>query len=146
MMLEELVNQPFEARKMYRRNVVPQVVLGESCGRTGVEFLDNGTFFYLKDGERIRHGFSCVAFLFSEQISDVCQFHCHKPLFLPLPAIFFCCFLPYSAACAVSVSSASVSAASVSVSAASAASGSTSTTSAFSRRKSSTFSVSIYSR
>ena len=47
MMLEELVNQPFEARKMYRRNVVPQVVLGESCGRTGVEFLDNGTFFYL---------------------------------------------------------------------------------------------------
>ena len=60
MMLEELVNQPFEARKMYRRNVVPQVVLGESCGRTGVEFLDNGTFFYLKDGERIRHGFSCA--------------------------------------------------------------------------------------
>ena len=60
MMLEELVNQPFEARKMYKRNIVPQVILREDCGRTGVEFLDNGTFFYLKDGERIRHGFSCA--------------------------------------------------------------------------------------
>ena len=31
MMLEELVNQPFEARKMYKRNVVPQVILREDC-------------------------------------------------------------------------------------------------------------------
>lgn len=60
MMLEELVNQPFEARKIYKRNIVPQVILREDCGRTSVEFLDNGTFFYLKDGERIRHGFSCA--------------------------------------------------------------------------------------
>lgn len=57
MMLDELVNQPFEARKLYRKSE-PQVVLQESCGRAGVEFLDNGTFFYLKDGERIHHGFS----------------------------------------------------------------------------------------
>lgn len=59
MMLDELVNQPFEARKLYRKSE-PQVVLQESCGRAGVEFLDNGTFFYLKDGERIHHGFSCA--------------------------------------------------------------------------------------
>lgn len=60
MMLEELVNQPFEARKMYKRNVVPQVILREDCGRASVEFLDNGTFFYLKDGARVHHGFSCA--------------------------------------------------------------------------------------
>ena len=59
MMLDELVNQPLEARKLYRKSE-PQVVLQESCGRAGVEFLDNGTFFYLKDGERIHHGFSCA--------------------------------------------------------------------------------------
>ena len=59
MMLEELLNQPFEARKLYRKQE-PQIISQESCGRAGAEFLDNGTFFYLKDGERIHHGFSCA--------------------------------------------------------------------------------------
>lgn len=58
MMLQELVDYPLEARKLWKGFSVPQVVLREQCGRAQVELRDDGTFFYIKDGERIRHGFS----------------------------------------------------------------------------------------
>lgn len=58
MLLNELVDQPLEARKLWKRNDPPRLLLKEECGRTAVEIFQDGTFFYIKDGERIRHGFS----------------------------------------------------------------------------------------
>lgn len=60
MLLTELVEKPLEARKLWKKADVQNVVLREQCGRAYVELLDNGMFFYGKDGERIRHGFSAA--------------------------------------------------------------------------------------
>lgn len=57
MMLNELVEQPLKARKLWKK-ADPKVLMSVCCGRASVELLDNGMFFYLKDGDRIRHGFS----------------------------------------------------------------------------------------
>ena len=69
MMLQELTDHPLEARKLWKGSKTPRVVLREECGRAAAELLDNGTFFYLKDGERIRHGFSTADTLEGASIS-----------------------------------------------------------------------------
>ncbi|MDO4292449.1 MAG: hypothetical protein Q4C65_04365 [Eubacteriales bacterium] len=59
MMLEALTDQKIEAKQVF---AVPELKVArrEDCGRASVEFWENGMFFYLKDGEKIRHGFSCA--------------------------------------------------------------------------------------
>lgn len=58
MMLQELVDRPLEARKLWKGMEPPRTVLREECGHAAAELFEDGTFFYIKDGERIRHGFS----------------------------------------------------------------------------------------
>lgn len=79
MMLEILADCK-DIRKMFLKKPV-EVVEREAYGRTAVEFLDNGTFFYVKDGERIRHGFSSANTVEGKHIGTDSARLCHRETF-----------------------------------------------------------------
>lgn len=79
-MMLEILTDCKDIRKMFLKKPV-EIVERESYGRTAVEFLDNGTFFYVKDGERIRHGFSSADTVEGKHIGTDSARLCHRETF-----------------------------------------------------------------